>query len=48
MGDVLLWGALAGATNDDSVCHDPETEILRPRATADAIKKAESEKGCSS
>ena len=45
VGDVLLWGALAGATNDDSVCRELETEVLRLRATADAIEGAESEKG---
>lgn len=46
VGDVLLWGALAGATNDDSVCRELETEVLRLRATAEAIEKAETEKGC--
>ena len=47
VGDVLIWGVFAGATNDDDVCRELETEILRLPATADAIKKAESEKSCS-
>lgn len=46
VGDVLIWGVFAGATNDDDVCRELETEILRLRATADAIEKAETEKGC--
>ena len=46
VGDALLWGAPAGATNDDSVCRQRETEVSQPRATADAIETAESGKGC--
>jgi len=46
VGDVLIWGVFAGATNDDDVCRELETEILRLRATAEAIEKAEAEKGC--
>ena len=46
VGDVLMWGVFASATNDDDVCRELEIEVLRLRATAEAIEKAETEKGC--
>ena len=45
-GDILIWGVFAGAVNDDDVCRELETEILRLQATSDAIIKAQEENEC--